>query len=537
LIGTDTVGKKYTIEHDCIYDNKAPANKDSLYGKYEEILLIKKNKQNSFDAAINYFSVSGANFPQYAAGIDKGSGTGYVSGDGNNFTIFCKVKNALYENIPYDALWIISGTVSDTLKKETLRGVTKSLLMLGKGNDPKDKVAKKGTIRIFKDVSSELIQPDVIISNFSPTSGPYSTIVTINGSGFSANKAENIVKFNGVNATVLEATTSKLIVEVPKKAGTGPVTVQVNNNTGTGKIFTYISTYTVSTLAGTGQPGSLDGIASRAQFNSPSAVAANTQGIIYVADSGNERIRMITPAGVVSTPWTQFDVDGSFFSDPSGIAVDAQGNVYVADVANQSIDKVTPAGDFIDIGLFPHPYGVAVDTKGNIYVAETENVFRKSHSIIIITPQGKPSLLAGNGQAGFLDGIGSKAQFNNPRGIAVDAQGNIYVADMGNDRIRKITPAGVVSTLAGPNQFNNPEGVAVDAQGNVYVADIGKDQILQITPTGMVSVVAGNGQAGFLDGIGSKAQFNNPSGVAVDAQGILYVADSQNHRIRKIVLE
>ena len=188
---------------------------------------------------------------------------------------------------------------------------------------------------------------------------------------------------------------------------------------------------------------------------------------------------------------------------------------------------------------FNGPYGVAVDYSGTAYVADGNN-----HRIRKITSAGVVTTLAGSGARGFSDGTGVAAQFNYPIGVAVDSSGTVYVADAGNNRIRKITPAGVVTTLAGyaagsadgtggAAQFKDPRGVAVDPSGTVYVADYGNHRIRKITPAGVVTTLAGS-TAGFADGTGSAARFNVPFGVAVDSSGTVYVADYCNHRIRKI---
>ncbi|MCL2760763.1 MAG: NHL repeat-containing protein [Desulfuromonadales bacterium] len=303
------------------------------------------------------------------------------------------------------------------------------------------------------------------------------------------------------------------------------------------------SQVTVSTLAGSGTPGFADGTGAMAQFYVPIGVAVDAGGNVYVADSYNNRIRKITPTGVVSTlagsgAYGFADGTGTAvqFKNPQGVAVDAVGNVYVADTLNNSIRKVTPAGLVSTLGvtdgttgavmLFNYPTDVAVDAAGNIYVADYSN-----NSIRKITPAGVGSTLAGS-TAGFANGAGATARFNNPAGVAVDT--NVYVADQGNNSIRKITPTGVVSTLAGG--FKNPQGIAVDAEGNVYVADTENCRIRKITPAGMVSTLAGS-ICGFADGTGSEAEFYQPTGVAVDAAGNVYVADFGNSRIRKITVK
>jgi len=181
-----------------------------------------------------------------------------------------------------------------------------------------------------------------------------------------------------------------------------------------------------------------------------------------------------------------------------------------------------------------------VDSSGNVYVADLYN-----HRIRKITPAGVVSTFAGTGSAGHADGTGTEAQFNLPYGVAVDSSGNVYVGDLDNHRIRKITPAGVVSTLAGSTEgfadgtgtetrFSYPGRVAVDSSDNVFVADSGNHRIRRITPAGVVSTFAGTGIRGHADGTATTAQFNYPTGVAVDSSGNVYVADFSNHRIRKI---
>ena len=307
----------------------------------------------------------------------------------------------------------------------------------------------------------------------------------------------------------------------------------------------------VETLAGTGTAGFMDGTGSVAQFNYPRGVAVDSVGNVYVAVKNSHRIRKITSGGVVTTlagTGTQGFMDGAGnvaqFNYPRGVAVDGLGNIYVADTDNNRIRKITPGGvvsTFAGTGTagnmdgagnvaqFRAPQGVAVDGLGNIYVADTGN-----HHIRKITSGGVVTTLAGTAS---------------PAGVVVDVSGNVYVTDANNHRIRKITSGGVVSTLAGTGtagntdgagnvaQFNEPSGLAVDSSGFVYVADKDNHRIRKITPSGVVSTLAGTGTQGDMDGVGNIAQFNEPRGVAVDSVGNVYVTDTDNHRIRRLIIE
>jgi streptogramin lyase len=337
------------------------------------------------------------------------------------------------------------------------------------------------------------------------------------------------------------------------------------------------SSGTVSTLAGTASsPGSADGTGSAARFSQPCDVAADLQnGLVYVADCGayssnpgNQLIRKITSAGVVTTLAGQAVTSGSTngtgsaarFNYPSGAAVDGNGNVYISDLANDVVRKISPAGVVTTLAgkagvagtnngtgtaaRFNGPGGVAVDTNGNVYVAEYLN-----HAIRRITPAGVVSTLAGRlGTSGTNNGTGTAARFNTPYGVAVDASGNVYVGDTWNHAIRKITPAGVVTTLAGlvgtsgtndgvgvAARFSYPEHVAVDGNSYVYVADDGNSCIRKVAPDGTVTTLAGlSGTSGSDDGTNSTARFSYPFGIAVDSAGNLYVGDTGNQLIRKI---
>jgi len=289
----------------------------------------------------------------------------------------------------------------------------------------------------------------------------------------------------------------------------------------------------------------------------------DTLGNVYVADYGNDQVRRITPTGVVTTvagSRKAGDADGTgttaSFHFPEGVALDSAGNVYVADYGNNQIRKITPAGVVTTLAgsgeqgdadgagkaaSFNAPESVTVDSAGNVYVADYGN-----NGIRKITQAGVVTTLAGLGAPGDTDGAGRAASFNGPEGVAADSAGNVYVADYGNNEVRRITPAGVVTTIAGSGKegnadgtgkaasFNGPEGVAVDSAGNVYVADYGNNEIRKITPAGVVTTLAGSGAEGNADGTGRAASFDNPEGVAVDSAGNVYVGDEFNNAIRKI---
>ncbi len=319
----------------------------------------------------------------------------------------------------------------------------------------------------------------------------------------------------------------------------------------------------VITMAGSGVYGFADGTGTAAKFSSPAGVAVDSSGTVYVADSGDNRIRKITAAGVVTTlagSGVAGFADGTGtsaqFNRPYGVAVDSSGTLYVADEYNNRIRKITSAGVVTTLAgsgtagyadgtgtsaQFYYPYGAAVDSSGNVYVSDGAN-----NRIRKITSSGVVTTLAGSGVGGFADGTGTSAQFSTPLGVAVDSSGNIYVGDYGNNRIRKITSSGVVTTLAGSGvagfadgtgtsaQFNFPAGVVVDSSGNVYVGDTKNQRVRKITSSGVVTTLAGSGVYGFADGTGTSAQFEGPDGVAVDSSGAVYVGDYANQRIREI---
>ncbi|MGE0041478.1 MAG: hypothetical protein AB7H88_10160 [Vicinamibacterales bacterium] len=321
----------------------------------------------------------------------------------------------------------------------------------------------------------------------------------------------------------------------------------------------------VTTVAGmAGRTTSADGVGPDAVFEDPFSVAADVDGVVYVADSAAHIIRRISADGEVTTyagsPGQFGSADGTGqearFYSPFGIAVDRAGTVYVADSYNSTVRRIEPGGvvttlagtaltpgDVDGTGAdarFDQPFGIAVGPDGNVYVSDaTFNTIRR------ITPDGVVTTVAGRSREhGLVDGVGADARFAVPYGIAIDAAGTIYVVDHGNHAIRAVTPEGVVTTLAGTGtagytdgagaeaQFTFPSGIAVNREGEIFVADTDNHAIRLVARDGTVTTVGGGGRVGSTDGDGPDASFFNPKGVAVDRDGALYVADRGNHTVR-----
>jgi sugar lactone lactonase YvrE len=321
------------------------------------------------------------------------------------------------------------------------------------------------------------------------------------------------------------------------------------------------------TYAGDGGP------AKSAQFN-PYAVAVDGSGNLYIADGSNNRIRKVAASNSIITTAAgsgsySYSGDGgpggsALLGRPSGLAMDGVGNVYIADTYNNVVRKISPAGVITTVAgdgvsgysgdgasatsaQLNRPYGVALDRSGNLYIADTNN-----HRIRKVSSIGNISTVAGSGVAGYSGDSGSalSARLDYPYGVAVDPSGNVYIADTDNHRIRMVSPAGNITTVAGNGtggysgdggpatsvELDYPKGVAVDGSGSLYIADTSNNRIRKVSPAGNITTAAGNGTGGYAGdgGPATSAELNYPEGVAMDASGNLYIADTDNESTRKV---
>lgn len=328
--------------------------------------------------------------------------------------------------------------------------------------------------------------------------------------------------------------------------------------------------YSITTVAGGGASLGDGGNSSFAQLTRPSGVAVDFMGNIYIADTLNHRVRKVDIAGFITTiagngtkdfSGDLFTATAAQLNNPSGIAVDTYGNVYIADSLNKRIRKIDSSGNIATIAgsegvvlgdggsatsaSLKLPAALALDSNGSIYIADKAN-----NSIRKVDTMGNITAFAGTGTAGlFGDGaLAAKAQLNSPSGVAVDTYGNVYIADTLNNRIRKVNKAGKITTVAGNGtasfsgdggkavsaQLNNPSGVAVDADRNIFVADTLNNCIRKIDAMGTITTIAGSTQNPQESVDTVSSQFRFPMGIAVDTSGHIFVADTGNNVIKKI---
>lgn len=402
----------------------------------------------------------------------------------------------------------------------------------------------------------------IAISDFTPVQGGGGTEVLISGNNYTNDTAQISVTLNGRPLKVVAVNGSQIMAVVPKKVGSGHLVVKIGNDSvvSTG-IFNYIYTRTVSTLAGSSKAGFANGQGADAMFNfngqnwyRSMGIAVDSNSNVFVADPGNHCIRKIDSLGNVTTfcgnPGNSGYADGkgtaAKFIFPYDIALDASGNLWSVDPINWDIRKITPDGTAITWAWANQaPWTVAVDkTTGYVYYSSCD----PSGNVYPVTGQ-------------YTTGAAVVSGVNYPGGIKFDNSGNLYVVVSGDHVIKKYTAgtwagniiagqqgnAGYVNGAGTAAKFDHPWGIALDASGNIFIAGNGTydggtyntDQSIRFIESGTwnVSTYAGSGSAGYSDAVGEAAAFSAPSGVTVDKNGIVYVLDKNNNRVRKIISE
>ena len=409
--------------------------------------------------------------------------------------------------------------------------------------------------------------PPPTITAFTPDIAGIGYPVIVNGTNFSTDTTKNIVTINGSAARDSAATATQLTTFVPLGATTGKISITVSGQNTVSFANLQIKTLTVTTLAGTGASGSNDGAGNVATFSGVWSATPDGNGNYFISDPNNSRIRKMTADGTVSTYTgsagfgnTNGNLSTAKFGSPYDVTFDKAGNMYVCDLALNNIRKIATDGTVTNFAgdvsgnagstdatgtaaRFSAPLGIVADANDNLYVVDVNN-----NKIRKITPAGVVTTFAGSGSMGSADGTGTAASFNTPWSLAIDAGGTLYVTDAGNNKIRKITTAGVVSTLAGSGSigsadgpgatasFKSPAGIAVDGSGNCWVTD-NNGRIRYITPAGLVYTLAGNGNYSSVDGVGNFSSFANPLGIDIGTGGVLIVVDNATNKIRKIVVQ
>ena len=402
----------------------------------------------------------------------------------------------------------------------------------------------------------------VTVTSLSSTSGSVGDTIMINGTNFSSVAASNSVQLNTTDVVVIKATATQLSVQLPSSIITGTLQVSVKvNGVSAGLSVAFTRLPRVTTFAGTGVAGYLDGNGTSAQFKNPTAMVIDGSGNLYVCDAGNNRIRKITTTGTVTTVagngvagFADGAAASASFNVPNAIALDASGNLIVVDQVGQRVRKIaagvvsTLAGNGTTgntLGAaanasFNFPLGVAIDGTGNLYISDAGNYMVKK-----ISTAGQVSVYCGTGIKGIADGTLTTAKFSYPAGLVFNSGGDLLIVD--EHAIRKIAASsGTVTTFTGGSvagstdgtgvqaSFNYIFGVAVDNSGNLFLTDQLNTRIRKVTSAGIVSTYAGS-TSGYLDGSSTVAKFTSPAGIAVDGSGNVYVVDNGNHVIRKIV--
>lgn len=407
-----------------------------------------------------------------------------------------------------------------------------------------------------------------VVSSF-PQTGFEEDIFTVYGNNL--NNSSIRITFNDKDLNIIEKYNDKVLAVIPGKENTNEAQVKVymNSELVLSSVFTYDVKellYKVITYAGTGERGFLDGSLLSAKLWYCEGVEYDNLGNLYIADRDNNTVRKIAKNSDEITTLLGNNRLSGYINGPANIArlnypwkiaADNNGNIFVADGGNSAIRKIDNSGNVTTYagtnspGLvdgttttarFKRPVDVIFDKTGNLYVADDNN-----HAIRKISTNGTVTTLAGNGTPGYADGSKSVSRLNLPSGLALDDSGNLYIADRMNNRIRKLSPDGTLSTLVGTTAgsidgpfttatINQPYGIAYHkTENSLIIAELGGHKIRKIDLTEqVVTTIAGSTQ-GFADGYGTSAKFNQPTDVTIDPEGNIVVADLTNSRIRKII--
>ena len=385
---------------------------------------------------------------------------------------------------------------------------------------------------------------------------------TIGGTWSSSNTAVATVGISGVVTGV--------------GVGSGLISYSVTNSCGTTSALYMVNVGMpiINTVAGNGTSGYSTGVAATSTGVAyPTDIVMSSAGNLYIADYGNNRIRMVNTSGILSNfagnGSATYGTDGMpatsvGINHTAGIAMDAGGTIYFADYSNNAIRKVNTSGIIYTVAgtgslgysgdggaataaMINTPWGVAVDNSGNVYIADRfNNRIRKVNSSGVI------STIAGNGTGGYTGdgGPATAAEIYGPVGLALDIYGDLYFTDWSNNRIRRINTAGIITTVAGngiggfsgdgmaatSTELNHPVGVCVDSAGNIYIGDYYNNRVRQVNTSGIISTITGNGMAGFTGDGGSpaSAEVNTPYSIRMGNNNQIYICDGFNYRVREI---
>lgn len=488
----------------------------------------------------------------------SGTRKGYSSGNIN----FARFDSPTYLTIDGSGNIYVADEGNHKIRKISNEGFVTSIAGIGQGyqdglgreaqfNEPKGLAVSTDGKKLYVSDSKNNRIREIDLTN--------SVVKTLVGSGLAGYKDGNddLVSFKGPTALILDKE-GNLIVSDADNHRIRKVSTKIDAKSNLSKGS---KEYYVSTISGNHSYDLVDGSARFSSYRYPHGIVKDSLGNLFVTDKSNHVIRKINSDGQVSVfsgTGIAGKTDGvstqAQFSSPTGIAIDSSDNLYVVDSGNNVIRKITNDGYVSTVAgsgeegfkdgtaleaEFKQPFDLSIAPDGTIYVSDSGN-----HRIRKIDADGSVTTYAGTGSAGFIDGYGKYSKFNSPHGIELDEEGNLYLADFGNNRIRKIDSNGLVTTVAGSGapsfqdgdakfaQFNGPIAITLDKE-SIIVSDHYNNKIRKISPDGNVTTLAGLGASGAIDGIARNSSFNSPVGITMDKDSLL-ICDSKNNVVRKL---